>query len=111
MILQPLKIFPSTKTLKEKRCLIPSTKNIVYEVLDKFPPKFEIYLIFPYFLVYYTRCQVSFHLWRIEPMLKHCNVPKYYDQDCRCSIGSTKCDLIRVGKKFRKGLCYKLDDC
>ena len=30
----------------------------------------------------YTRCQVSFGLWRIGPVLKHCEVPKHYDQDC-----------------------------
>ena len=32
--------------------------------------------------VCYTRCQVSFCLWRLGPVLEHCEVPKYYDQDC-----------------------------
>ena len=33
--------------------------------------------------VCYTRYKVSFYLWWIGPVLKYCNVPKYYDQDCR----------------------------
>ena len=33
--------------------------------------------------VCYTRYHVSFYLWLIRPVLKHCKVPKYYDQDCR----------------------------
>ena len=28
-----------------------------------------------------TRYQVSFYLWRLGPVLKHCKVPKYYNQD------------------------------
>ena len=31
--------------------------------------------------VSYTRYQVSFFSWRIGPVLKHCKVPKYFDQD------------------------------
>ena len=30
-----------------------------------------------------TRYQVSFYLWPRGPVLKHCKVPKCYDQDCR----------------------------
>ena len=61
-----------------------------------FPPKFEIILIFPYFLrsvrqlmrqlvyqVCYTRYRVSFYFRFIGSAQKHCKVPKYYDQDCR----------------------------
>ena len=33
--------------------------------------------------VCYTRYHVSFYLWWIGFVLKHCEVPKYYDQDCR----------------------------
>ena len=33
----------------------------------------------------YTRYRVSFYLWLIESILKHCKVPKYYKQDCRFS--------------------------
>ena len=33
--------------------------------------------------VCYTRFHVSFYLWLIGSVLKHCKVPKYYDQDCR----------------------------
>ena len=64
------------------------------------PPKFEIFLIFPYFLnsksevvrhlvrqlvyqVCCTRYHVSFCLWLIGSVLKHCKVPKYYEQNCR----------------------------
>ena len=32
------------------------------------------------FQVCYTRYQGLFHLWRTGPALKHCKVPKYYDQ-------------------------------
>ena len=32
--------------------------------------------------VCFTRSQVSLYLWRIEAALKHCKVPKYYDQGC-----------------------------
>ena len=31
-----------------------------------------------------TRYQASFYLWQLGPVLKHCKVPKYYDQDCSC---------------------------
>ena len=34
------------------------------------------------YLVCYTRYHVSFYLWLIGSVLKHCKVPKYYDQDC-----------------------------
>ena len=27
-----------------------------------------------------------FYLWRLRSVLKHCKVPKYYDQDCRLGI-------------------------
>ena len=30
----------------------------------------------------YTRYHVSFYLWVIGSVLKHCKVPKYYEQDC-----------------------------
>ena len=63
------------------------------------PRKFKICLIFLYFLksqvlsrsatlrqlvyqVYYTRYYVSFYWCSIESVLKHCQVPKYYDHDC-----------------------------
>ena len=32
----------------------------------------------------YTRCQVSFCLWQIRLVLRHCKVRKCYDQDWRC---------------------------
>ena len=63
------------------------------------PPKFEIFLILPYFLrsqvlscsanreatrIPILRYYISpfVLLWLIESALKHCKVPKYYDQDC-----------------------------
>ena len=65
------------------------------------PPKFEIFVIFCYFLRYpkfqvvwqlarqlvyqvcYNRYHVSLYLWLVGSVLKHCKVPKYYDQDRR----------------------------
>ena len=32
--------------------------------------------------VCYARYHVSFYLWLIGSVLKHCKVPKYYEQDC-----------------------------
>ena len=32
--------------------------------------------------VCYPKYQVLFCLWLMEPLLKHCKVPKYYKQDC-----------------------------
>ena len=40
----------------------------------------------------YTRYHVSFPLWLIGSVLKHCKVPKHYDQDCR-SVMSIYCVL------------------
>ena len=40
----------------------------------------------------YTRYHVSFPLWLIGSVLKHCKVPKYCDQDCR-SVMSIYCVL------------------
>ena len=36
--------------------------------------------------VYYTRCHSLFYLWLIGSILKHCKVPKYYEQDCRNAL-------------------------
>ena len=36
--------------------------------------------------VCYTRYHVSFSLWLIGYVLKHCKVPKYYDHDCRLYV-------------------------
>ena len=40
--------------------------------------------------VCYTRYQVTFYLWWIRPVLKHCKVSKYYDQDYRWKISFQK---------------------
>ena len=68
-------------------------------------PKFEIFLIFTYFLrslflyfqslkshgklvrqfvdqVSYSRYHVSLYWWLIGSVLTHCKIPKYYDRDC-----------------------------
>ena len=37
-----------------------------------------------------TRYHVSFYLWLIGSLLKHCKVPKYYEQDCR------SCNCIEI---------------
>ena len=56
------------------------------------PPRFGVFPIFSNFvgnssgdsmLSLLTRYQVSFYLWPRGPVLKHCKVPKCYDQDCR----------------------------
>ena len=39
-----------------------------------------------YKVCYYTRYDVSFYLWLIRSVPKHCKVPKYYDKGCRCYI-------------------------
>ena len=31
---------------------------------------------------FYTRYQVLFYLWRIQPSLKRCKAPKHYGQHC-----------------------------
>ena len=50
--------------------------------------------------VCYTRYKVSFYLWWIEPVLKYCNVPKYYDQDCRFEKPNQSADYIYTFKKI-----------
>ena len=35
-----------------------------------------------YIKICYTRFQLSFYLWRIGPVLKYYEVPKYHNQDC-----------------------------
>ena len=84
------------------------------------PPKFEIFLIFPYFVRFqalsrsatreaarfpscYTRYHASFYLWLIRYVSKYCKVPKYYDQDCLkiFSLLSTLPAMIWIsGKKM-----------
>ena len=60
--------------------------------------------------VYYTRYQVSFYLWQIGPVLKHCKVPKSYDQDFRFSGIYLGDDLPTIKNIFikeqAKGLKY-----
>ena len=58
--------------------------------------------------VCYTRYEVSFCLWRIGPVLKHCKVPKYYNQDC----SRLQITLVEKGKlisKKRKNCQISLD--
>ena len=49
-------------------------------------PKFDIFLIFPWrqlvYQICYTRYYVSFYLWLIGSVLKHCKDLKNYDQEC-----------------------------
>ena len=68
-----------------------------------FPPKFEIFLIYEdpksevarqpvrklVYKVRYIEYHVSFYLWLIGSVLKHCKVPNYYDQDCRLFLISS----------------------
>ena len=44
--------------------------------------------------VCYTRYHVSFYLWLIWSLLKHCKVPKYYEQDCRSTLLSNVASLV-----------------
>ena len=39
---------------------------------------------------------VSFYLWLIRSLLKHCKVPKYYDQDCRSTLLTFLCQGAKV---------------
>ena len=36
--------------------------------------------------VCHSRYHVSFYLWLIGSVLKHCKVPKYYDHDCSFTL-------------------------
>ena len=54
----------------------------------------------PVYQVCYTRYHVSFYLWLIESVLKHCKVPKYYDQDWRLETGQWEGLNISLGKKL-----------
>ena len=54
--------------------------------------------------VYSTTCQVSFHLWRNGPVLKHCKIPKFFDEDC-LKILSVLPMMIQV---FRKSAHFGL---
>ena len=54
-----------------------------------FPPKFDIFPVFPKFLRYYVLSRSTTReptgipsLWQLGPALKHCTVPKYCYQDC-----------------------------
>ena len=51
--------------------------------------------------VCYTRYHVFFYLWLIGSVLKHCKVPKYYDQDCLkiFFLLSTLAGMIRISDK------------
>ena len=52
--------------------------------------------------VCYTRYHVSFYLWLIGSVLKHCKVPKYYEQDRRqISRTITKIGLPSMKKVFK----------
>ena len=53
-----------------------------------------------------TKYQVSFYLWRIGPVLKHCKVPKYYYRDCRVCI--IYCRNVNSKTVFA---CRKLSFC
>ena len=103
------KIEKSSKTEQEKKCFdiylcmfldcyyqsLISGREIGHQTMS--PHIFEIFLIFFYFLrslvlsylpTHEATCipsllyKVSFCLWLIRSVLKHCKVPKYYDQDC-----------------------------
>ena len=46
--------------------------------------------------VCYTKYHVSFYLWLIGSALKHCKVPKYYDQDCKFHVPSSNTSSITI---------------
>ena len=43
----------------------------------------------------YNRYQVSFYLWWLRPILKHCKVTKYYNQDCRSQIKKQEKRIVK----------------
>ena len=51
--------------------------------------------------VCYTRYHVWFYLWLIGYVLKHCKVPKYYDQGCLKNffLPSTLPIMIKISGK------------
>ena len=55
--------------------------------------------------VCYSRYHVSFYLWRIGPVLKHCKVPKYQDHDYKCITKSGLTNQCSENvKKFKKNI-------
>ena len=46
--------------------------------------------------VCYNRYQVSFYLWLIGSVLKHCKIPKYYFQDCRWFLSGVRISYKRL---------------
>ena len=46
--------------------------------------------------VCYTEYHVSFYLRLIGSALKHCKVPKYYDQDCKFYVPSSNTSSITI---------------
>ena len=53
--------------------------------------------------VCYSRYHVSFYLWLIGSLLKHCKVPKYYNQDCSLMFSEHHrlCSQISESLNFR----------
>ena len=49
--------------------------------------------------IYYTRYQFSFYLWQIGPVLEHCKVPIYYDQDRSLIVASN--DKIKCENRIK----------
>ena len=49
----------------------------------------------------YTRYQIPFCLWQVQPLLKHCKSSKYYEHDCLQTfvLLSTSSMMIHVFEK------------
>ena len=49
--------------------------------------------------VFYARYQVSFYLWRVRHVLKHCEVPKYYFDLCNWMMIQVSGKSVQLAQK------------
>ena len=56
--------------------------------------------------VCYSRYHVSFYLWLIGSLLKHCKVPKYYNQDCSLMFS----EHHRLCSQISESLNFKINE-
>ena len=77
-----------SKIEQDQKVLISTFASFLTAIAKISPHRFEIFSKVPKILspksrgnfvyqVCYSRYHVSFYLWRIGPVLKHCKVPKY----------------------------------
>ena len=57
--------------------------------------------------VSYTRYGVSFYLWLVGSVLKHCKVAKYYEQDCLKIFFLISTLPVMIGIWEKMLICFK----